>query len=358
MGRRMSVVALLGAALIAPAGAQAAAPDGAGPWADGVVSTQQGKRADGGPVQPARSNPNDAVGVAENSNTTGFYSLGMGGTVTLSYDNNICNAGGADLDLELAEATVEPYQPELVDVFVSRDGTTFTKVATNVNKDAQLGLPPSVEVARFVRLVDKTATDNVKDRPTADGYDVDGVRALNTNCVARDVTCQATPLRVTFLNLQPIQSNPPEDPCADDEDTLLTVPNLTKVITAKTERDFAPGVPAYARSSVDDATILNQIFAETVYSEARVTCVGGAAVFSGSGGVENALILGMPISATGPLTISTPLADIWINRTIISATGVIQRGIEVQFKGLFAPLGTVVVSEAKAGVNNGLGSVC
>ena len=103
---RIIAVAVVAAALLVPTGASAAAPDGAGPWADTVVDFEQGLRKNGTPVLPERSNPTAALGEAERTNAVGtFFSLGFGGQITLGYDNNICNGSGADLDLELVETT-------------------------------------------------------------------------------------------------------------------------------------------------------------------------------------------------------------------------------------------------------------
>ena len=72
-------------------------------------------------MPPARSDPAAALGVAENTTIDiHFVALGFGGKLTLGYQNNICNQPGSDLDLELTEATIEPYPPELVDVYVER----------------------------------------------------------------------------------------------------------------------------------------------------------------------------------------------------------------------------------------------
>lgn len=185
--RRLIVPLVLAVGVMClPSAAGAAVPDGSGPWADFVQSSQQGLRIDGTPVTAERSNPLDAVGVAEdNAPAGGFYSLGFGGEIVLGYENNICNGPGADVDLELVEGTFEPYPPELVDVYVSPDGVNFTLAASDVNKDATVGMPGSVPVARYVKLIDVSDPGAFTSNPTpADGYDVDGVRALNTNCTA------------------------------------------------------------------------------------------------------------------------------------------------------------------------------
>lgn len=184
--RRLIVSLALAVGMCVPCVANAAAPDGPGPWADFVASSQQGLRVDGTPVLPDRSNPLDAVGVAEdNPSAGGFFSLGFGGEVVLGYENNICNGPGADVDLELVEGTFEPYPPELVDVYVSADGVNFTLAASGVDKDATVGMPDSVPIARYVKLVDVSDPGAFGSNPSpADGYDVDGVRALRTNCTA------------------------------------------------------------------------------------------------------------------------------------------------------------------------------
>src|SRR3954470_16320207 len=111
--KRVVLFATALVALVFAAVAGGAAPDGvAGPWADFVVAANQGKTADGGAVPAARSNPQNAVGPAEApagpdpapANT--FYSLGFGGSITLGFENPICNGAGPDIDV--IEITQEP----------------------------------------------------------------------------------------------------------------------------------------------------------------------------------------------------------------------------------------------------------
>jgi hypothetical protein len=187
-GKGRAVAGLLAATGVAAVGgapAQAAAPDGKGPWADAALYSKQGKRADGTAVLPSRSNPKAAVGVAEDTTGDGtFFSLGFGGEIVLGFLNPIVNGTGADMDLQLVEATFEPYPAEVVDVYVlAKRGRSWTwvKVASNVNKDAQLALPTDVKETHVVRLVD-VSDKSLFTGPNlnADGYDVDGVKALHT----------------------------------------------------------------------------------------------------------------------------------------------------------------------------------
>ena len=198
--------ALAAAAIAAPA--LAGAPDTVGPWADSVVEYQPGPRADGSAVPAPRDDPDNAVGIAEDNTLPGsFVSLGFGGRIILQFENKICNGTGEqDLDLQIVEATNAGYPPERVDVYVSPDNVSYTLVASGVNKDATLGLPPSITVAQhYVKLVD---VSNVADylppnqpRLDADAYDVDGVKALvTTGCPEKVGTGRMTGGGSLFLS--------------------------------------------------------------------------------------------------------------------------------------------------------------
>lgn len=179
LSRCLSITCASAAALLGSAGvAVAAAPDGAsGPWADAVTAVQQGGTSGGGKVVGTRSHPDDAVGVAEDGfEPDTFISLGIGGRIALRFDNPLCNGPGADL--QLREATNEPYPDELADVYASPDGTNLILVAKAVNKDAAVDFPTSLGAARYVVLVDATNPEEVRN---ADGYDLDGIEALHTD---------------------------------------------------------------------------------------------------------------------------------------------------------------------------------
>jgi hypothetical protein len=198
--RRITVLAAVVVAALAVVGtANAGLPDGPGPWADYVVSNHQGcavippDLVTCRPVRAERSNPQAAVGPAENlpgpdqnvpAATGTFYSLGFSGlangeaNITLGFDNPICNGPGADLAIEVREVTREPYPNETVKVYVSQDNVNYFFAGT-VTKDASVAMPAAVSVANFVRLVDisnPNAFGGVT--PDADGFDLDAVRSL------------------------------------------------------------------------------------------------------------------------------------------------------------------------------------
>ena len=200
--RRFTVLAAVVVAALAVVGtAQAGNPDGLGPWADYVVANNQGCAFNPPdmttcvPVPANRSDPQAAVGPAEspagpnqNIPVGSFYSMGFTdqstGTafITLGFDNPICNQPGMDLSIDIFEITQEPYPNETVDVYVSKDNVTYVFAGT-VSKDGTVGMPASVPIANFVKLVDATPrAPFVVTTIVADGYDVDGVRAFNTGC--------------------------------------------------------------------------------------------------------------------------------------------------------------------------------
>jgi len=155
----------------------AAAPDGLGPWADKVVSTHQGLMKNGLPVPAIRSNPLAALGVAENTPNVDstFYSLGFGGTITLGFKNGIKNG------VLVVEDTIEPGYPiETAKIEVSPDKYHWF-TAGNLAQGGQVGVPYRAGCIHYVRITD-TSNPAIFSDPTADGYDVDGVKGTGKSC--------------------------------------------------------------------------------------------------------------------------------------------------------------------------------
>jgi hypothetical protein len=199
--RRIAILAtIVVAALSAVGAAQAGVSDGLGPWADYVVANNQGcayippDMTTCKPVRPERSDPQAAVGPAETPHAGDnnpipvgtFYSLGFTAPekgqafITLGFANPICNEPGQDVAVDVFEITKEPYPAEVVHVYVSADNVNYF-FAGDVSKDGTVALPPQVPVAHFVKLIDATNKALFTQvTPDADGYDLDGVRSLNT----------------------------------------------------------------------------------------------------------------------------------------------------------------------------------
>ncbi|MBZ9571926.1 hypothetical protein KJA15_01130 [Patescibacteria group bacterium] len=169
------IVTLLSVASIAMAGI----PDGAaGPWADEMVSFNQGNRANGTPVVPERSDPTQALGPAEGTDTINFVSLGFGGILILKFDNCILNGEGDDIDIvetSYGSPSCGAY-PETVRIYASQDNSTWEDLGTSCLDGAcDLG---SLPWAQYIKLVDESNTSDFGG--TADGFDVDGVKAIHT----------------------------------------------------------------------------------------------------------------------------------------------------------------------------------
>lgn len=163
---------LLAVLSILPTSAYAAAPDGAGPWADTVVTSSQGLMKNGSPVPAPRSDATSTLGVAENTTVDGtFFSLGFGGSITLSFDNLITSG------VIVVEATNPDYPLEQVNIELSSDGASWISAGTVV-QDGSVSMPDNLTCAKFVRITDTSNAANFTD-DTADAYDVDGVQATD-----------------------------------------------------------------------------------------------------------------------------------------------------------------------------------
>lgn len=190
-------------AFVFPRSTQAAAPDGAGPWADSVVTSSQGNTKGGTPVStvnPARSNPTSTVGVAEGDTVDShFFSLGFGGSITLGFDNGISSG------TFVVEATNMPYPTEQARVELSADGSTWYTAGV-VSQSGSVSMPTALSCAKYARITDVSNPNDFSDN-NADGYDVDGVRAEGESCVVVTPTPTPTPTPGGGSGCTVVQSN-------------------------------------------------------------------------------------------------------------------------------------------------------
>jgi hypothetical protein len=143
-----------------------------------VVSSNQGKRADGTDVLAIRSNTEKALGapVAAPVGTVDFYALGFGGDITLNFGSPVPNGVGDDIRVvETTWGYTCANYPETADVFASQDGLNFVFLGrTCMTNTFDLG---SLSWAQYIKIVD---VSNPALFPVdADGYDVNGIECLH-----------------------------------------------------------------------------------------------------------------------------------------------------------------------------------
>ena len=171
-------------------------------WADSVAEFNQGTKKNGSDIDLDRSDPAQALGVAEQTDAMNFVSLGFSqGSLILEFDNLIYNDVGNDLtvfETSFGSPACEFY-PESVRVLASQtgqDGSWEDLGSACLDGEFDLG---SLPWARFVKLIEDSDATNFTDE--ADGFDVDGVKALH---------CR------NFVNVQETQTDQSGHYCFED----------------------------------------------------------------------------------------------------------------------------------------------
>lgn len=157
-----------------------------GDWANTVVDFNQLKKNDGSDItDPNRTDEEKVLGAADwvNNGSTGFFSLGFGGSVTVEFDNYVPNVLGNDIAVH--EATNNAYPAETAEVEVSQNGTDWETVGiasnTNVGKISYFDFDSTgFAWIKFVRVTD--TSDDSLHADDADGFDVDAIAATQSVC--------------------------------------------------------------------------------------------------------------------------------------------------------------------------------
>jgi len=143
-------------------------------WASGYGDYSQGLRKNGNPVDPGRSDPNNALGPSNDDGP--FFSLGYGGWIILEFENPV---GGS---LTVYEQTKPSGYPlETADVYVSEDCESWTYVGVADNSACGTGHPnPTTfdledDCISCVKIVD--TTDPRPQGGTSDAFDVNSLSA-------------------------------------------------------------------------------------------------------------------------------------------------------------------------------------
>lgn len=160
--------------------------DGQKDWADKVHSASQAKLKNGNPItDPNRTDSSKVLGVSDwtSGASTGFYSLGFGGSVAVEFDNYVLDVEGVDISIH--EATNGKYPLERAEIFVSQNGSDWTSVGyadnTAGDKVTYLDISGSgLAWIKFVKVVD--VSDPSLHSATADAFDLDAVDATKSVC--------------------------------------------------------------------------------------------------------------------------------------------------------------------------------
>ncbi len=149
--------------------------------ANQAASYTPGKCKNGSSIPVGRSIASRALGIPQRTDVVNFVSLGFGGSLTLKFDYAVVNNPSA-FDLQVVETsygnpTCNAY-PEKATFEGSLDGLTWT-ILGDICQDGSLELG-SLSYIHYLRITD--VSDKSKFSAAADGYDVDGVLAINQPC--------------------------------------------------------------------------------------------------------------------------------------------------------------------------------
>ncbi len=159
-------------------------------WIDEVITYVEGTQKDNDAIESYRTNPQQAIGPAVDEDEENYVSLGFNGSghIILKFTDNLLVDDAGD-DLELIETsfgsqTCETY-PEKVDVYVSPNNIDWDYIGTGC-LDSTFDLSNGIEQYNWIKYVKiEDATEDTETHTfemNADGFDVNGVKALNTKC--------------------------------------------------------------------------------------------------------------------------------------------------------------------------------
>ncbi len=158
-------------------------------WAASVDSSSQGTLNDGSPIiDPARTNPNAALGAPDNS----FFSIGKGGEVVVQFAGYVIDTEGTDLSFHEITNGRPSYPEERADIEVSQDGSAWFPIGSVSGLDNGTGVSlldfssTGLPWIKYVKISD--STDFTIHNEQADGYDLDAVDATEESCAIVEMT--------------------------------------------------------------------------------------------------------------------------------------------------------------------------
>jgi len=281
----------------------------------------QGLQKNGAAVNPARSNPADALGATDGA----YVSLGYGGELTVGFAQNM----SGNLLLAIQEVTGGTYPLETADVYVSTSATgpwTLAGEATNEGglEDGITTLPVD-GCFQYVQIID--TTDATLHDATSDGFDVDSLTAeYDENCpeVEEPVMSNRSNIRVSLHS----------------KATVLNGANTS----ANTGGNMADG--SYAGSGGNGGDIENNSGEQDV--EGATTGTGGNGGNAGAGGL---------VQTGDALAVSSIANSVNSNIVRVDACGCDQTNSRVRVRTHdFAMVGNLARTRANSGTNDALGS--
>ncbi len=166
-----------------------ARPNDGACYAADVYSYTEGTLKNGDALPQNRRQPNRALGEPEDNDTYNFVTLGYGGELILDFGGAISNGPGNDIkvvETSFGSPSCANYT-EQAQVWVSQCGLVWYNLGT-ICQDGELELDSvGLEWVQYVKLINDGSN-------TTDGFDVDGVIALNNSCTnlsTLDPTCIA-----------------------------------------------------------------------------------------------------------------------------------------------------------------------
>ena len=182
--------------------ASAASPALADVYPTTLISYTPGTQKGGSAIVVGRDNPNNALGMPDNSDATtdplssNFVSLGFGGSITMRFSLPVTRGAGADFNIyetSFGDPSCASH-PETAHVYFSQNGVSWFDAGT-VCMNGDLELPMSLGYARFVRIDDVSNTASFSDEQ--DGYDVDGITGHYTYTPPPTLPCDYSVMAVS-----------------------------------------------------------------------------------------------------------------------------------------------------------------
>jgi hypothetical protein len=154
----------------------------------------------------------------------------------------------------VVEATNPNYPQEKANVEVSPDGSTWT-TAGSVTQDGEVTIPESVSCVNYVKITDQSNPNDFSDE-TADAYDVDGIKAVNTEaCNGGNTGGDVTPTPTTVQDSVPTPTPTPTTTSNNNGGSSGSSNNHPKPQQCTATKPGTPSVTSVNRTSGSTVTI-------------------------------------------------------------------------------------------------------